>query len=118
MNIVYGFLFLFAVSLLSALLLYFFIFRPKQQPQAKPVAKAPPLLKSKVQAAKETTVKTRPGPPPAKKARKPAYSKTALVPRARRFSPETQFVVNFTRELVKQDVDMVVQVIRKWMRER
>lgn len=118
MNIVYGFLFLFAVSLLSALLLRFFVFRPKQQTEAKPVAKAQPRLKSKPQAAKKTIAKTRPGPPPARKAPKPPPAKPALVPGARRFSQETQFVVNFTRELVKQDVDMVVRVIRKWMRER
>lgn len=118
MNIVYGFLFLFAVSLLSALLLRFFVFRPKQTPEAKPVPKAPPRLKSKAQAAKKPTAKTRPGSPPARKAPKPHAAKTALVPGERMFSPETQFVVNFSRELVKQDVDMVVRVIKKWLRER
>jgi flagellar biosynthesis/type III secretory pathway M-ring protein FliF/YscJ len=117
MNIIYGILFLFVVSLVSAFLLYFFVFSPKQPQKAKTSTKTPPPLKSKTLSTTKGVKKNKIGKPP-EKVQKPSPPKLEVIPGIGRLSAESQFMVNFARELVKQDADRVIRVIRKWLRER
>ena len=109
MSALIGILFFFVLALLAAFILYFFLIRQKPKPQKK--LRVKPKAKLKVKASPTASVH---------RGQYQAASEGMQAPKRYRYElpPGIPRDINTIRIIAQEDPNIIIDIIRKWMRER